>query len=417
MSSCKLPASRPSLSRLSGKLVRSFRFHASCQRARNSLSLFNSLVIFFIAVSAQPALSAESVPLLQDTRFERGVQVMANTRDLYTLKAMDEGRLVPAGKGATDQAFAAPLWRLNQWYNRYSILEALPVRLEQGGTRWELVKTTEARPVFFKSVTLAPGNPEAGDLVLALNALPEFEYEQSVSGRRYLESLAQPWPHLLVAQDLHSERLSQYRQLHFALDARLLQHDAQRAPGYRENLHAARFVVGIAVRNTFSQKQFWLMLPIYDNRQAFSGYGCRKCLPSDEGQEESCYFPETLDAPGRWMCPTDGDNQRQDERRQATRSSLFRVATRALTDDNIHNGDWVHFETDLLPIIEAAIAAVRQSDNTTGFSPGLNRYRLVLFTMGWEITGLDLAAVQVKNLRLEAVPVQKHPGPKFLFYR
>ncbi|MCB1616929.1 MAG: hypothetical protein KDI30_13020 [Pseudomonadales bacterium] len=358
-------------------------------------------------------MAAESESLLQDTGFERGLQVMANVRHPYTRGEIEEDVLVAkTGK-------LSPVWRLNQWYNTYSIMDALPIMLEKGGVRWELVKPVDGVSQFFKSVTLAPDNSERGDVILSQNAFAEYalaKREQREAGKAslYIDSLEEGWPHLLLAQSLKSERLSKFSALHFSLDARLLGHRANIHEGYQKSLHAARFVVAISVQNTLSQNNLWLMLPVYDSRFPFSGFGCRKCL--DDG-EENCYWPKTRRDKGRWLCPLDGENWQRNSTKLGTNSLLFRVPTKALTQGDIHSGEWVHFESNLMPYIEEAIQAARDSKKTSGFSGDLHRYRITLFTLGWEITGLDEASVQIKNLQFNAVrKPRKISGHKFIFH-
>ena len=79
---------------------------------------------------------------------------------------------------------------------------------------------------------------------------------------------------------------------------------------------------------------------------------------------------------------------------------IFRIPTQAITKDNIHDGEWAHYEVDLFPFITEGIEAARADKSLSGFSPGLGFYEFGSFTMGWEITGLNHAAIAVKNLSL-----------------
>jgi hypothetical protein len=215
----------------------------------------------------------------------------------------------------------------------------------------------------------------------------------------YLDSLDQYWPHLLMAQNLPSTKLDQYQHLNLSLDARLLFDHKNIAPGYQTGIHAARFPIAIAVRNTLSGNLFWLSLVIYDDRYPQSGFICQKCVVNKEG-EESCHVPDTIDETGRWECPFDGNRWSSTSEKKGTRKMIFRIPTRAITPHNIQGGEWTHYQVDLVPYIKEAIRAARETRQLRGFSQDLRFYEVGFFSMGWEITGLNHAAMAVKNLSL-----------------
>jgi hypothetical protein len=201
---------------------------------------------------------------------------------------------------------------------------------------------------------------------------------------------------------METKKLIEYEEITLSLDARLLFDIPNKQQGFDPSLHAARFPIAIAVRNTLSNNTFWLILVVYDDRYPESGLNCLKCITQENG-EEQCKIPQQLDAPGRWECPFDGSRWSKEAEKKGTWKMLFRVPTRAFAHGDIASGEWTRFEADLLPYIEAGIEAARQTSHLGGFSEGLRFYDLTFISLGWEITGLNQAAMAVRNLSLNGV--------------
>ena len=66
-------------------------------------------------------------------------------------------------------------------------------------------------------------------------------------------------------------------------------------------------------------------------------------------------------------------------------------------------GCWVYVHGDLLPFVQAGIQAVRQRENGRRFPADLFFYELGLFSIGWEITGFNHVASQLRDWQLDAV--------------
>lgn len=324
--------------------------------------------------------------LLLDPAFQQGYVVMSPQKDIYTARTEQEA--VHFLRSPEPTALAEPVWRLVQWGSNSSIAPVSPQTTSLGGKRWKLLHTREKSPDIYKAVALNPG----GELTLEQNALMEFN-------GRYLDSLEQYWPHLLMAQNLQTKKLHTYQNINLSLDAKLLFDHKNMAAGYQSGVHAARFPIAISVRNTLSGNMFWLSLVIYDDRYPESDFICQKCVTNKDGNE-SCFTPVTIDTAGRWQCPFDGNRWSTTSEKKGTRKMIFRIPTKAITHDNIQKGEWTHYQVDLLPYIKEGIKAARETRQLRGFSPELRFYELGFFSMGWEITGLNHAAITVKNLSL-----------------
>jgi len=346
--------------------------------------MINKAIFFFTVLTSCAFAQAEA--LLQDTIFRQGYAVMSPQKDIYTNRVEMES-IHSFGSPNADLS-SPPDWRLVQWGSDLSLANVPPIAITEKSKRWQLEKKSGEGSTIFKAVTL---NIE-GELVLELNGMAEFN-------GNYLQSLDQYWPHLLMAQNIESKKLDKYKKIELSLDAKLLFDQKNVSEGYQAGINAARFPIAIAVRNALSGNMFWLSLVIYDDRYPESNFICQKCAADSSGKE-LCHIPQKLDEAGRWECPFDGNRWSQDAEKNGTQKMIFRIPTNAFTQENIHSGEWTRYRANLLPYIQAAIQAARETRNLRGFPADLRFYELGFFSMGWEITGLNHAAIAVKNLSL-----------------
>lgn len=332
---------------------------------------------------------AQAESLLLDTTFQQGYAVMSPQKDIYTNRV--EMEAVHRLRSPDKTTSSTPDWRLVQWGSNQS-LAGMPAQMVGGAARrWEIPVKYQGISTIYKALNLDIN----GELTLELNGQAEFD-------GHYLESLDEYWPHLLMAQNIQGKKLDSYQTIELSLDAKLLFDHKNQQAGYQTGIHAARFPLAIAVRNTLSGNIFWLSLVIYDDRYAESGFICQKCRMDNTGHED-CRIPEKLDEEGRWECPFDGNRWSSSAEKRGTRKMIFRIPTKAWTQDNIHNGKWAHYQINLIPYIKAGIQAARETRALKGFTTDLRFYELGFFSMGWEITGLNHAAITVKNLSLSGL--------------
>ena len=341
------------------------------------------------------SLTALAGELLGDPGFQQGYSVISPERNIYTDRARQETIHLLSDQ----QPGITPAWRLLQWGSDLSLANVKPVPTAAGGKRWALTTAAKERVTAYKSISIEPH----GEVTLELNALANAigpAYLSYDKADLYLNSLDERWPHLLLAQNIQTLKLDQYRELNLSLDARLLFDHKNISEGYRPSIHAARFPIAMAVRNTLSGNMFWLSLVVYDDRHATTGFSCQKCLVDPQGMER-CTTPSSLQDPGRWECPFDGKRWSASTEKKGTRKMIFRIPTQAASADNIQAGQWAHYQVNLLPYIIEAVKAARETRDLGGFSPDLRFYELGFFSMGWEITGHNHAALSIKNLSLK----------------
>jgi hypothetical protein len=365
-----------------------------------------SLLAFTASGVIADTLKPVEKSLLQDTDFAFGYEVMSPARDIYTDRSVSE--TVHANKSQKHK----PIWRLVQWGSAVSIAAAQPLILSDGALSWAAEANSPGTTLIYKRVTTGlrcdlPDKTSTKSLMLELNGLAEFStplYRDKNllknKANRYLATADEHWPHLLMVQNLNTEKLSSYQALNLSLDARLLFDEKHISEGYQHDRHAARFVVSIAVHNTMANNSFWLNLVIYDDRYVSSGFLCQKCRDKNRND---CYTPVRLEDPGLWSCPFDGERWSKESEKRGTGRMLFRLPTSAATTANIQDGGWVGYQVNLLPYIKAGIEAARSDKTLGGFPASLEFYDLTLFSMGWEITGLNHSAMQIRQLSLQAL--------------
>lgn len=344
-----------------------------------------------LLVTGVPLVAAGEFPvsLLQDSHFQRGVRVIPPAKPFIN-RQQSPPAPVAVCLPLRDCSLQ-PAWQLQQWANAQDIAAATA---EPDG--WWIRDATGVQ----KRLQIAARDQQRGDILLEMNGRSEFAASREDRQARYLPDLRRPWPHWLLSQQLDSGRLSGYRELQLHGEAKLLFDHPQRAAGFDSAVHAARLLLAITVRNRLTGDYFWITLPLYDDRYPHTGFGCQKCL--DQG--ERCYTPQQLDDPGIWRCPEDrvGEQWWRNEK-PGTARMIFRLPTRMLVQGELRTGDWITVKGDLMPYVQAGIEAVRQREQGRRFPVDLFFYELGLFSLGWEITGFNHVAAQLRGWQLDAV--------------
>ncbi len=282
--------------------------------------------------------------LIRDPHFQRG----------FLLLDPQPGRRVVYGEITEASATARPVWDLAQWSSRFRLAATRAARDTEG----LLCFSNIAKQVII-------GTPGGGaDLALGVNAGVEY-------GQRARQSPAQPWVHLLVQQEIENPpSLSGMTACRFELQARLTQARLHRTEDYSPGLHAAQFLVYLTVCNRSTDapaagRCFWFGIPIYDDRH--------RVVPQYQARD----FGDT------------------DMFISTQSSSEF-------TRQSTHDGEWVTFERDLLPLIRAALEEAWRRGFLTG-SREFGDYSLSGIFIGWEVPGLFDVEMQIRNLSLRAL--------------
>lgn len=303
------------------------------------------LFVLLVLLSVRSAFNAAGAgrELIRDPHFQNGF-LLLETRPG---KRVVYGKLPGLNPGT-------PVWDLAQWSSR------VPLQLTDGiGSPGVVIFTNRA-----KSVILArPGAPRA-DLSLGVNAAAEYPQAR--------KSAAEPWVHLLVQQDLQDPPdLGSLAACNFRLEAQLKHSRLVRTNDYSPARHAAQFLVYLTVANRNPkaagyQECFWFGIPVYDNRE--------RIVPAYEAQDF-------------------GD----------TKLFIFTPASDTFTAKSTHDGEWVTFQKDLLPLLRQGLEHARGKGFIKG-SGDLADFRPLGIFIGWEVPGMFDIDLQIRNLSLKTEP-------------
>jgi len=302
-------------------------------------------------ICAENATPSGMVDLLVDTEFRRGVE--ARDRD---------GAPVAIHWGSGGEGL---VWRVAQHHSRSSIAE-------------EAFRTIEKDSFVFRDQwQLLSCNPSGNDadVVLGVNAFKEYE------GR--FRSRGDPWPHLFLSQRMASYcdrsgqdglRLADLEGLEFGLRLRLLSDHRQTGTGYDPRIHAAQFVFFLTVRNANEQSPghgdyYWFGVMLYDDRYPLTSLRVQR----DAGTP----------------------------RKRGTEKLIYDIGLAPFTNAVVASGEWTEVGGELLPHVMAGLEDAWSRGYLSGSrDPG--DYELGGLYLGWEITGLNNAAMALKDVSLRA---------------
>ena len=301
------------------------------------------LLSLLLAADCCPAHEGAWREVFRDPRVEDGFRVLDPA----------PGARVPVGDLQPPGADGEPNWDLAQWHSRFDISGAPAQPVPSGGWAW-------ANAV--KRVVIAGGPGDDADLVLALDAVTEYDGK--------LREAGEPWPHLLAGQRFEPPvALAEVRAVVFTVAARLRESRAREDVDLNPMRHAAQFLAHITVQNRNRQSPgygdfLWFGIPLYDSRRR---------------------IPRPFQAPD-----------------QAHAKFIFTPPGQAYTSASLHDGEWVRISRDLLPLIREGLQAA-WSKGFLQDSQDEADYYLAAFSIGWEMPGPVHAAVQVRDLSLQVL--------------
>jgi hypothetical protein len=312
----------------------------------NARTLYAMLFLLVPSLLQAQAVGRE---LIEDPHFQNG----------FLLLEPKPGKRVVYGAITEAAATAKPAWDLGQWSSKYPLKAAVTKRPANG----VFCFTNVAKRVCVG----APGSV-AGDLSFGVNASVEY-------GGRARKSQEEPWIHLLAQQDIvNPPSLTGLAHCPFHVEARLIRSQLHRTDDYTPSLHAAQFTVYITVANR-NQKSpgygqyLWFGIPVYDDRS--------RIAPSYEAKDFG-----------------------------GTKMFIYTLPSDVFAKESTHDGQWVTFASDLLPLMREGLKAGWKE----GFMPGsveFADYRLTGIFLGWEVPGVFDVEMQVRNLSLVAVALTR----------
>jgi hypothetical protein len=330
--------------------------HAQCDARRmmpRSLAIILAIASSSTTIVAGEGEATQIVPLLDDTRFERG----------FVVWAPEPGRHVRQGVIRPNGATAEPVWGLAQWHSRLSLAQQTGQRALDGSVRFADGA---------KAVTFYPPGAET-DISFALTGNVEYAGRAPQRG--------DPWPHLLAERKLLAHpAVADLQSLAFNIRYRLVKAIVHRPVGFDPRRHTAQFVFYITVQNRNRQSDgfgdyYWFGVPMYDTRYRLP----RAHKAIDRGSD----------------------------RKPATGKFIFNPGGERYTTHSAHDGDWVTIRKDLSPLVREGLETAWRMGYLQDSRDAAD-YRLMAMNTGWEVTGPLDVEMQVADLRLEATVVE--PG-------
>ena len=301
-----------------------------------------------VAIAEAAEQTTATVPLLTDTRFERGFNVWSPKPGSH----VKEGTIRPG------ESVLEPIWGLAQWHSRFTLADVEPERASNGAVRFADGG---------KSVTFFPAGSEA-DIAFGLQGAVEYEGTAPKPG--------DPWPHLLAERKLATDpAVTEIESLPFFVQYRLVKEEVSRPEGFTPQRHTAQFVFYITVQNRNRESAgfgdyYWFGVPMYDTRQRIPK--AHKAM--DVGSD----------------------------RKPATGKFIFNPGGERYTSQSAHDRDWVTIDKDLLPLVREGLETAWERGYLKDSHDPAD-YRLGGMNTGWEVTGPVDVEMQVRGLRLEAV--------------
>ncbi|MDR6899999.1 hypothetical protein [Rhizobium miluonense] len=211
---------------------------------------------------------------------------------------------------------------------------------------------------------------------------PDGTIEMAVDGVRELNgkylSDRTSWPSLIASETIAAPgaygrdvgNLTKMTKLLFNLDFRLLNDNVMKRQGYDQSRDALIFPINLTVQNLNRAsagygEYVWLQVVAYDDRYITPNQVADKNM-IDLGTKKLIYF----------------------------------VPSDAVTRDNVHRNQWAKFNGDVLPFAKRSVQFAFEKGLLK--SQDLTDYSIGGINIGYELTGLNIATFQFRNLSLKA---------------
>ncbi|SER56933.1 hypothetical protein [Rhizobium sp. NFR03] len=298
--------------------------------------------------------STNGVELIADNQFETGFSATPACNSPEEKECADNTRYVLKSPAFPNMADVKPVWDLRQWGSR-STFGAVPIKYGEGYA-WI---TPDKRLVVY------PG----GRIEMAVSGESEFggQYRNEQPSKPSLiagQNIAAPG---LYHRDTGS--LSGMSKLVFNVDFKKDYDDQNRKHGYDPNRNAMIFPVNFTVQN------------LKDGSEGYGQFVWLQINPYDDRNEVAV------------------SKQDQEMTDMGTSMSIYFVPTSSLTSGNAHSGEWVNFRGDILPYAIRSIEIAYRKGLLK--SNDISDYKIGGLNIGYELSGLNIATLQIRNLSLK----------------
>ncbi|MBD1422043.1 hypothetical protein [Sphingobacterium chuzhouense] len=321
---------------------------SSCNKAHDGQEEFSDGLSKGVGTSEHLFALTSPLSLLTDQNFQHGFHV------LHPSTGVVQGSILYAGGGSS------PKWNLSQWYSNSSLYGATPTPLSSGSYRFADSN---------KAITIGPASSTDRDIIFAINGQNEF-------GDTYRTS-SQPFPHLIIDQRIADPDgwlgsatpfIGALDSLNFQIDAYLDYHARNQKAGYNSAIHALQFSCVFLVQNLNPSsagygKSMYFLIMLFDDRYSLPGLSIGEDIFSGQ--------------------------------------LIYDVGLASFSTTGLVQGQWKTVKGDLLSQIKQGLNEA-WSRGYLLESQSYNDYKVSLFTMGFECTGLNIGTMKTRNLSLIA---------------
>lgn len=301
---------------------------------------------------APGAWAADTVELIADVAFARGLRAKDREGNERLIRWNDETN--------------APMWQAVRHFSKSCIADPARQTARAGGFTFQ---------DDYALLAIHPEGQEA-DFIAGVNAFKEYGGVYRAKG--------DPWPHLYLSQRIGNPRghlgdrtpsIADMARLDFAISVRLLHDHRNIKDGHSNMIHAAQFLFFLTIQNLTRKSTgygdyYWFGISLYDDRKPVTALHAMR----DGGSPKK---------PG-------------------TEKLIYDIGVKPFTDKVVAEGRWVDIRGDLLPHVVAGLEEAWKRGYLPA-STNMADYRVSSVVMGWEIPGLNDAAMAVKGLRATAV--------------
>ncbi len=314
---------------------------------RLSLGLFFCFNLCLVAAQA----AEKSVPLIDDTTFQRGFWVIAPDQPTRVV----QGKLVPF----VGEKQPEPLWDVDQWSSRFSLIDAKREERPDGSVRFaDAAKAV----VFFPDRTREPADSweknRRPDMRMEVRGIVEYKNDFPKPGSA--------WPHLLLERHfIEKPRLSDLESVRFRIRFRIAEQKKIDREGWNDAMHTAQFQCYLTINNLNEKSPgygdyLWFGVPMYDTRYRHTPE--YKALDFSTNEKQGT---------GKFICNPAGKEYFQ---------------------ESAIDGNWITIDRDILPLLRDAVDSAWERGYLPA-SKNLADYGLGCMNIGWEVPGaIDVAA-------------------------
>lgn len=301
-----------------------------------------ALLVFITSASGR----TQPVPLFEDLALDGGFRLSTASS---TQNPVETGTVLSAATSVPAK------WRLAQWGTKCS-LEGAMERHDGMGAR---ILGNRA-----KEVVIDPGGLSGQGILLAV--IGSAEYGDT------LRKQGEPWPHLLIEQQMPTIPVNRYAELRFHVKFRVEQCAPATEKPMDPGLHTAHVTAFWTLHNQNPKSKdfkdmIWFGLPLFDARYPVPpGH---QAVDSGKG-----------DASGKFICTLPGDR-------------FYR--------EPVEVGKWNTLACDLVPLIAEALEASRKKGFLTETVHG--DLAITSFNLGWEVPGSYNCAIRLQALAFQGL--------------